>query len=202
MHSSSLLGAVACSALALGTLAHAGVVVTPSQTLWNQRVVNGGKSVGTETFDTLSGYYPTTASGVVGDVTWTASASPSGMSASNGILSTSDAFATLTFTFSKGVRAVAGNIFGTDSLGNVVPSIIDVTVSDGTTYEGFATSASEFIGFYSSTANITSLSITVAAPTPGTGVRASIDNLYLAVPSPGAAALVALAGLLAKRRRV
>jgi len=43
--------------------------------------------------------------------------------------------------------------------------------------------------------------ITVASPLPGASVFASIDNLYLAVPSPGAAALVGLAGLLAKRRR-
>jgi hypothetical protein len=121
--------------------------------------------------------------------------------ASNGNLRTADAFATLTFSFSKGVRGVAGNIFGSNLLGNAVPAIIDVTVSDGTAYEGIAFSAGEFIGFYSSTANITSLSITVASFDPSASIHAAIDNLYLAVPSPGAAALVGLAGLLAKRRR-
>ncbi len=201
MHSCSLLGAVACASL-LGTMAHAGVVVTPSQLLWNQRVTSGGQSVGTETFNSYVGYYADTVTGVVGDVTWTASASPSGLFASDGSLRTNDAFATLTFSFSKGVRGVAGNIFGTDALGNVVPSIIDAKVSQGTAYEGFVTGPGEFIGFYSSTANITSLSITVASFDPGASVFASIDNLYLTVPSPGAAALVALAGVLAKRRRV
>jgi hypothetical protein len=165
MHSCSLLGAVACASL-LGTMAHAGVVVTPSQLLWNQRVTSGGEIVGTESFNSYVGYYADTVTGVVGDVTWTASASPSGLSASGGFLRSSDAFATLTFTFSKAVRGVAGNIFGTDAPG------------------------------------IAALSITVASPLPGASVFASIDNLYLAVPSPGAAALVGLAGLLAKRRRV
>ena len=201
MHSCSLLGAVACASL-LGTMAHAGVVVTPSQLLWNQRVTSGGQSVGVETFNSYVGYYADMITGVVGDVTWTASASPSGLFASDGSLRTNDAFATLTLTFSKGVRGVAGNISGADALGHAVPAIIGVTVSDGTAYEGIAEGRGDFMGFYSSTANITSLSITVASFDPGTSVFASIDNLYLAVPSPGAAALVALAGLLAKRRRV
>ena len=200
MHSCSLLGAVACASL-LGTMAHAGVVVTPSQLLWNHRVTSGGQSVGTETFNSYVGYNASGVTGDVGDVTWTASASPSGLLASNGNLRTADAFATLTFSFSKGVRGVAGNIFGSNVLGNAVPAIIDVTMSDGTAYEGIAFSAGEFIGFYSSTANITSLSITVASFDPSDSVHAAIDNLYLAVPSPGVAALVGLAGLLAKRRR-
>ena len=200
MHSCSLLGAVACASL-LGTMAHAGVVVTPSQLLWNHRVTSGGQSVGTETFNSYVGYNASGVTGDVGDVTWTASASPSGLLASNGNLRTADAFATLTFSFSKGVRGVAGNIFGSNVLGNAVPAIIDVTMSDGTAYEGIAFSAGEFIGFYSSSANITSLSITVASFDPSDSVHAAIDNLYLAVPSPGVAALVGLAGLLAKRRR-
>ena len=201
MHSCSLLGAVACASL-LGTMAHAGVVVTPSQLLWNHRVTSGGQSVGTETFNSYVGYNASGVTGDVGDVTWTASASPSGLLASNGNLRTADAFATLTFSFSKGVRGVAGNIFGSNVLGNAVPAIIDVTMSDGTAYEGIAFSSGEFIGFYSSSANITSLSITVASFDPSDSVHAAIDNLYLAVPSPGVAALVGLAGLLAKRRRV
>ena len=200
MHSCSLLGAVACASL-LGNMAHAGVVVTPSQLLWNQRVTSGGQSVGVETFNSYVGYNASGVTGDVGDVTWTASASPSGLLASNGNLRTADAFATLTFSFSKGVRGVAGNIFGSNLLGNAVPAIIDVTVSDGTAYEDIAFSAGEFIGFYSSSANITSLSITVASFDPSASIHAAIDNLYLAVPSPGAAALVGLAGLLAKRRR-
>lgn len=200
MHSCSLLGAVACASL-LGTMAHAGVVVTPSQLLWNQRVTNGGEIVGTESFNSYVGYYADTVTGVVGDVTWTASASPSGLSASGGFLRSSDAFATLTFTFSKAVRGVAGNIFGTDAPGNAALSIIDVSVTGCAAYEGFASDAGAFIGFYSSSASITSLSITVASPLPSASVFATIDNLYLAVPSPGAAALVGLAGLLAKRRR-
>jgi hypothetical protein len=62
-------------------------------------------------------------------------------------------------------------------------------------------SASDFIGFYSTTANISSLSITVADPASSSFIFSTIDNLYLAIPSPGAAALIGLAGLASRRRR-
>jgi hypothetical protein len=184
----------------LASAAAAGVTVTSSQTLWNLRVINGGETVGTETFNTYSGYDAGPITGTLGNTFWTVSA-PGGLYADVGMMSTNIAYSTLSFTFSPGVRAVAGNIFGTDIGFNIVPTIVNVTLSDGTAYEGFTTSASDFIGFYSTSANISSLSISVASPT-GTGdIFSSIDNLYLAVPAPGAAALIGLAGLATRRRR-
>jgi hypothetical protein len=179
--------------------ANAGMTVTNSQALWNYRVTSGGQVVGTESFDTLSGNYPTGVSGSVGGISWTANA-PGGLKADLGELSTTSGNVTLTFNFSPGVRAVAGNIFGTDNLFNVVSSIVTVSLSDGTSYEGFTSSTSDFVGFYSSTANISSVAITTAPALTGS-VFPTINNLYFAVPAPGTAALVALAGLAARRRR-
>ena len=198
---------IACGALVgvsmLASAAVAGVTVTSSQMLWNLRVINGGQTVGTETFNSYpDGYIDGSISGTLGNTFWTASADyDQGLNVQGGMLSTSNPFITLAFTFSPGVRAVAGNIFGTDYFFNIVPTIVNVTLSDGTAYEGFTTSSSDFIGFYSSTANISSLSITVADPAGVGAVYSTIDNLYLAIPSPGAAALIGLAGLASRRRR-
>jgi len=201
--SSRFLGS-AVAVVAMCASVHASVIVTSSQTLWNLRVINGGQTVGTETFNSYpDGYIDGPISGTLGNTFWTASADygGQGLNVQGGMLSTSNPFITLAFTFSPGVRAVAGNIFGTDYFFNIVPTIVNVTLSDGTAYEGFTTSSSDFIGFYSSTANISSLSITVADPAGVGAVYSTIDNLYLAVPAPGAAALVGLAGLMARRRR-
>ena len=195
---------IACGALVgvsmLASAAAAGVTVTSSQALWNYRVTSGGQTVGTETFNTYSGFDAGPITGTLGNTFWTVSA-PGGLYADFGMMSTNDAYSTLSFTFSPGVRAVAGNIFGTDIGFNIVPTIVNVTLSDGTAYEGFTTSASDFIGFYSTSANISSLSISVASPTGTGNIFSSIDNLYLAVPAPGAAALIGLAGLATRRRR-
>ena len=199
MTSRFAIGALAGTAV-LATAASAGVTVTTSQVLWNFRVANGGQSVGTETFNSYSGFDANPITGTLGNTVWTVSA-PGGLFADAGMMSTQSAYDTLAFTFSPGVRAVAGNIFGTDTQLNIVPTIVNVTLSDGTSYEGFTTSASDFIGFYSSAANISSLSISVASPTGSGSVHSTIDNLYLAIPAPGAAALLGLAGLATRRRR-
>ena len=194
----------ACGALVgvsmLASAAVAGVTVTSSQALWNYRVTSGGQTVGTETFDSYAGFDAGPITGTLGNTFWTVSA-PGGLFADVGMMSTNLAYSTLSFTFSPGVRAVAGNIFGTDAIFNIVPTIVNVTLSDGSAYEGFTTSASDFIGFYSTTANISSLSITVADPASSSAIYSTINNLYLAVPAPGAAALIGLAGLATRRRR-
>jgi xanthosine utilization system XapX-like protein len=59
---------------------------------------------------------------------------------------------------------------------------------------------SDFVGFYSTSADISTMTI-LTSPLATGEVFATIDNLYLAVPAPGAAALIGLAGLVARRRR-
>ena len=194
--------ASAVTVVALSGSAHASVIVTNSQALWNWRVVNGGQVVGTENFNDLTdGLFFNPISDTVGNVIWTASASSGLLYAEAGVLSTNlPDPATLNFSFAPGVRGVAGNIFGTDINFNAISCIVSVTLSNGTTYEGISSSASDFVGFYSTSANISSLSIK-ASPLVTGGVFASIDNLYLAIPAPGAAALIGLAGAMNRRRR-
>ncbi|MEI6474341.1 MAG: PEP-CTERM sorting domain-containing protein [Planctomycetota bacterium] len=75
---------------------------------------------------------------------------------------------------------------------------ITVTLADGTSYVNDQTSALNFVGFYSTGAAISSLS--VATSTAGT--FATVDNLYFAtVPAPGALALLSLAGVVGGRSR-
>jgi hypothetical protein len=191
--------ASAVAAVAMSASAHASVIVTNSQALWNWRVTNGGQVVGTESFnDFANGAYDSPVSDTLGNVVWTATAS-GGLYVDNGLFSTNFPVP-LTFDFNPGVRAVAGNIFGTDVNFNSVSCIVSVTLASGLTYEGISTGPSDFIGFYSTTADISTMTI-VAVPLVNGQVYATIDNLYLAVPAPGAAALVGLAGLMARRRR-
>ena len=193
------LSTSAVAAVALCASAHAAVIVTNSQTLWNWRVTNGGQVVGTESFnDFANGAYYAPVSDTLGNVVWTASAT-GGLYVDNGLFSTNFPVP-LTFDFNPGVRAVAGNIFGTDVNFNAVSCIVSVTLANGVTYEGISSGPSDFIGFYSTAADISTMTI-VAVPLVNGQVYATIDNLYLAVPAPGAAALLGLAGLTARRRR-
>ena len=57
-----------------------------------------------------------------------------------------------------------------------------------------------FIGFYSDTASITKLTIKLFQIT-GSMSYATVDNMYFAVPAPGALALLAAAGLIGAHNR-
>jgi hypothetical protein len=190
----------ATAVVALCASAHASVITTNNQALWNWRVTNGGQVVGTENFnDVADGFYSGAITDTLGNVTWTASAT-NGLYVDTGWLSTNYSSEPLVFNFNPGVRAVAGNIFGTDLNFNVVTCVVSVTLANGFTYEGISSSMSDFVGFYSTSADISTMTI-LTSPLATGEVFATIDNLYLAVPAPGAAALIGLAGLVARRRR-
>ena len=196
---SSRLLASAVTVVALSGSAHASVITTNNQALWNWRVANGGQVVGTENFNDLAdGFYPGVITDTLGNVTWTASAT-NGLYVDTGWLSTNYS-EPLVFNFDPGVRAVAGNIFGTDLNFNVVTCVVSVTLANGFTYEGISSSISDFVGFYSTSADISTMTI-LTSPLATGEVFATIDNLYIAVPAPGAAALIGLAGAMTRRRR-
>ena len=187
--------------------ASAAIVVTTNEALWNSAVAGFGV-VATETFDGIAnGSYNSPFGGSVTPsavgaptVNWSASAA-GGLNVQNGVFSTNNP-TTLTFTFTPGVRAVAGNFFGTDvNFGNATV-LFTVELSDGPAYEGISSDPTTFTGFRSTSAAVTisSLKLTVVnAPgfVGGGDVYPSVDNLYFGViPAPGAFAILGAASLV------
>ncbi|MFM8639121.1 MAG: hypothetical protein ACKOEL_00580 [Planctomycetota bacterium] len=148
------------------------------------------------------GFYNSPFGGSTASVTWSASAS-SGLSVRGGVFSTQRP-ETLSFTFMPGVRAVAGNFFGTYNNFGIAEVYFAVPQRNGTTYEGYANSREDFTGFRSTTSEtISHITITVQNATGSQDVFPSVDNLYFGVPvpAPGAIALLGAAGLIGYRRR-
>jgi len=193
--------------VAISSPASAAIVVYVNQGLWNSAVTNAGLAVEAETFNQVEdGFHESPFGGSTASVEWSASAS-GGLYAQGGVLSTNRP-ETLTFTFTPGVRAVAGNFFGTDIAFNNASVIFTVALSNGTSFSGEASSPESFTGFRSTNAaTISSLTIDVEPAQGFMGgevppVYPSVDNLYFGVvPAPGALALLGAAGLIGFNRR-
>jgi hypothetical protein len=196
------VSAVALVASALvASSASAGIVVYSNQSIWNARVATDGLVVETETFNSIAdGYRPAPFAGSTASVNWSAFAD-GGLYVQGGVFST-EFPDPLTFTFTPGVRAVGGNFFGVDAEFANAAVFFSVLLSDGTSYEGEASSPASFTGFRSTTAaTIASLTINVENAVGTDAVYPSVDNLYFGVPAPGAVALLGVAGLVGSRRR-
>ena len=183
--------------------ASAAIITFSNNTLWSGFVASQGKTVATENFNTYNGLYLNGLTGNAGGIQWTASA-PGELYAGSGYMSTNLAEALLTFNLSPSVQGVAGNFFSTDASFNILPAIIAVQLADGSSYVGYAATLADFVGFYSTGAAISSISVSVAGNLPAGTNFATVDNLYFAVgavPAPGAAALIGLAALVSRRRR-
>jgi hypothetical protein len=182
--------------------ASAAVVTFSNNVLWNSFVTAQGKTVATETFNAYNGFYANGLTGNAGGIQWTATA-PGNLYAGMGFMSTNNAEALLTFNLSPSVQGVGGNFFSTDASFNIIPAIFGVTLADGSAYVGNTSSLADFVGFYSTGAAISSISMSVASNLPAGTHFATVDNLYFAVgvPAPGAAALIGLAGLIGGSRK-
>ena len=200
-NSHALLTIGACAASAMLASSASAAIATYSQfSLWSQDVVAAGASVATETFNSYgTSYYASPLTGSVGGINWSATAT-GGLFCSNGYFSTNNPVAA-TFTFAPGVMSVGANIFGTDSNFNIVAARITVTLADGSSYIASTSVSTDFVGFISNGAAISSLTM-AAAGAPGSNVYVTADNMYFGVvPAPGSVALLACAGLSATRRR-
>jgi hypothetical protein len=200
-YSLTLLTISACSASAmLASGASAAIATYSSFSFWQQDVVASGSTVATETFNAYNGYYASPLTGSTGGINWSAAAT-GGLFCQSGYFSTNNPVAA-TFTFAPGVMSVGANIFGTDASFNLLPARITVTLADGSSYIASTTGPSDFVGFISNTAAISSLTM-AASGAPGTPqVYVTADNMYFGVvPAPGSLALLASAGLSATRRR-
>ena len=183
--------------------ASAAMISFSNKTVWSSFSASQGTTVATETFNSYNGFYLNGLTGNAGGIQWTASA-PGELYAGSGYMSTNSAEALLTFNLSPSVQGVAGNFFATDASFNVIPAIIAVQLADGSAYVGYAATLADFVGFYSTGAAISSISMSVAGNLPSGTNFSTVDNLYFAVgavPAPGAAALLGLAALVSRRRR-
>lgn len=193
--------AVVASSTFIATDASAAVIAFTQKFVWEAYVNAQSNSIFLEDFnDIADGFYASPFSSSVGPVNWNALAT-GGLYVQGGQFSTNMATA-LTFNFGPDVRGVGGSFYGTDISFNVVPSIVTISLADGTSYVGFVDSSAIYTGFYSTGAAITSLTISATPSSGGAAVYPTADNVQFAVvPTPGALALLGLAGLAGSRRR-
>ena len=186
--------------------ASAAVAVFTSYNVWGSAVTANGQTVAVENFNSFG---PGTAASLTGSplpasgITWTATAPINGLVTNGATVRTANATDDLVFDFEPGVQGIGGNIY-TQALGTAPTfAFIEVTLADGVSYFGNSDNAQMFIGFYSDTASIAKLTITVYQ-VEGGGFEASyatVNNLFFAVPAPGALALLAAAGLVGGHNR-
>jgi len=199
MKSSIFGAALLCGAISSSV--SAAITTYSNFIFWGEDVIASGESVATETFNSYNGFYSSPLTGSAGGINWSATA-PGGLYCQTGYFSTNNAVAA-TFTFAPGVMSVGANIFGTDNSFNTLPAKIKVTLADGSSYIGSTTGPSDFVGFISNGAAISSLTMTASDTAPG-DVYVTANNMYFgvtAIPAPGAAALLGLAALVSRRRR-
>jgi hypothetical protein len=170
---------VGFATLGMSSIASGEVVVLNSRAAWDMYVPAQDASVATETFNSYNGFYTNGLTGNAGGIQWTAS-SPGQLYAGSGLMSTNNPDALLTFNLSPSVQGVAGNFFAIDASFNILPTIIRVQLVDGSAYVGYATSAVDFVGFYSTGALIASVSVSVADNSPAGSNYATVNNLYFA----------------------
>ena len=194
-------------ASAIASSSSAAIIVFTSEFVWDGYAAGNDAAMFTETFETYNGFYSNPLTGSTGGVDWAATATGGifvGAVGTSQALSTNNPVPmTLSFTGGSAVQGVSGNLYATDSNFNVVASIVQLSMQDGTSYIGFIDSATAFVGFYSTTSAITSIQIT-AQPLAGgpLNVYPTFDNMTFAiVPAPGAIALLGLAGFAGRRRR-
>lgn len=185
-------------------MAGASVVVFTQYDVWAAFAASEGNPfVATESFEAFSGFVASGETGDIGGISWTVT-SERGLWASGSptYLATNVPTAPMNFVLGEGVMGIGGNFFATDNAFLVAPATVQVSLDDGTTYVGSIDSADAYVGFYSLDVAIAGISISVEPASPGEPlIWATIDNLYIAIPSPASIALLGLAGLVARRRR-
>jgi MYXO-CTERM domain-containing protein len=189
------------AATSVASVSSASIIVFDQRSTWEVFAGLSGNYIFNEDFnDIANGFHASPFAHSTGPVDWTATAT-NGLFVNDGEFSTSTP-ELLRFSFSSApVYGVGGNFFGTDIDFNVVPALLFISLSDGTTYAGVVSNPNTFTGFFSTGAAITGL--TVQAVSGASSVFPTVDDMAFAstVPGPGALALLGLAGVVAGRRR-
>ena len=196
--------AVASVAAACSSVSSGAMVTFTNSTLWGMFASSRGAATSPTNFGSYSGTYSSSLTGTSGGVQWVAAAD-GGVSAGPGFLSAQQGNRLLTLSLSAQVQGIGGNFVANGAPGLVaVPAFVTVALADGSSYVGYAASATDFVGFYSTGAAISSVSISVSGGSASGSYYATIGGLsFAAVPSPGAVSVMG-AGMLAagaRRRR-
>lgn len=186
-------------ALACSSAAFAGVSVFNSESAFAAAAGAVGLDLLSQGFTNYSGTY-SDVSGSINGVAWAAQASTT-LSAASGVLSASDNGGSITISFSgTATTAIGGDFFSLNTSGSRISAVALITLVDGQTFVN-SIGGGQFRGYLSDGAAIRSISLT---PYTNFASRPSVERLLVgtvAVPAPGAIALLGLAGLASRRRR-
>ena len=179
--------------------AQASVVVVDSCDAYDQ--VTSALGIGNDKLDF------TTYNGTFASVDVAASICTVELSASSGLegilgsyLKTDTVGETLVIHFEEEVRSVGGFFFMVDKFQLPVIGILELELSDGTSFLTSLTEDGGFAGFISNTANIESLSLRGFGPSMFAAPAVS-SLKFGVVPSPAGLALLGIAGVARRRRR-
>lgn len=197
---------VAVSTVVTASPALASITVCDSRVtfaVW--ATMHNDRAVIREDFSTvISGLTSDSLMGKVGsEAAWTASA-VGGLDSYDNALRTLQAGRSVSVAFSSGqVFGVGADYFFRNGSGQLVSGYVTLALSDGTQFVRTVTGSDTFAGFWSNDAAITRITISPIGP----GANANflgMDNMdigFAPVPTPGAIALLSLAGYTAGRRR-
>lgn len=192
------------AAVSLSARAPAALYVTASNPIFDTLVGSIGCARYVETFgSTPNGFLASGYSSSTGPANWSATA-PGGLFVDGGFFSTNAPGQMLTFNFSApglDIQAIGGNFFATDNSFTPMPAVVVVALDDGTSYVNLTTIEQSFVGFVSTTASISSISLSLPV---NADLFPTVDRMIFGVvPAPGALVLFGLAGLagLGGRRR-
>ena len=198
------IGAVATAVLTSPALAS--VTVCDSRmtfAIW--ATMNNDKAVIREDFSAVvPGLTSDSLTGKIGsEAAWTASA-VGGLDSYDNALHTLQAGRSISVAFASGqVFGIGADYFFRNGSGQSVGGYVTLALSDGTQFVRTVTGSDTCAGFWSNDAAITRITISPVGP----GANANflgMDNMdigFAPVPTPGAIALLSLAGYTAGRRR-
>ena len=200
------------AALVSTTLVSAGAAVPASAAIvtftdpFLYESYTAGWSRPTESFESMAGASGATISGTAGgggvSVQWAASSTGIATIApfGTGLVLTTASSAPLSVSFTGAtVQAISGNFFGRDPNSDAGAVVLNFMLADGSSSVSLISAPLGFFAFVSTGAAFESITL---SPPFGSAVTPIVDNLgFGVVPSPGAAALLGLAGLARSRRR-
>ena len=154
----------------------------------------------TQTFESYTGA-AASFSGGNGNYAWTAT-SPNGVFGQSNIIRTLAASDTLTFNFaSNNVYSVGGLFHYVNETGGFQSGVMKIRLSNGDEFIRSVDASTTFTGFLSEEISIASVQLSHTSSLTGSTFAAAETMIIGSVPAPGAAALIALAGIVSSRRR-